>query len=160
MLINPYMFQAPPLGELWLYGTYTNAQALVGGDVFWNAETVDTLNAWSSGVFATVPAGVGRALLSARWFMDGIGGSAAGNISVEIQLSTNGGASYSSVASVTFFHPGSFTNTAVEIPPTSVVVAPGNRIKLRPVSLGGGIGNTIYQNNPSVTYLRATWYAS
>lgn len=159
MLVNPYMLEVPPSGTMWLYGTYGAAQMLVGGDVFWNAESVDTLNAWSSGVYATVPAGIGRALLSARWFMDGLGGSVAGNISVEIQRSSNGGVSYSSVASTVFFHPGGFTNTAVEVPETSVIVAPGDRIKLRPVSLGGGVGNTIYQNNPSVTYLKATWFA-
>lgn len=158
-LLNPYMMGKSVLGDLWIYGTYGTSQNLTGGLVFFNAEQVDSLNAFGgSGNVVVVPTDVTESTVWARVFHDGLTGSPSAFLWARIQLSTDGGSTWTTVSEGTVFHSGGSTNTAIVVPEVTVTVAAGHRFR---VAAGSdtplAFGRVIYANDPNQTYLRATW---
>ncbi|WP_137179282.1 hypothetical protein [Roseomonas sp. AR75] len=147
------------LGELWLYGSYTSSQALSSQRVVWNAEAIDTLNAFSpTSSIVTVPAGVGSARVWARVRHDGQGGSAAGTVFARIQRSTNGGSTWDTIAEGTASHPGGTPDQTIDVPEANIAVSPGHQFRVL-CGPSGTFGLVSYGNDPSRTFLRFEWGA-
>jgi hypothetical protein len=161
-MINPGAIAAMQqfqLGELWLYGTYTFSQALSSSRVVWNAEAVDTLNAFSpTSSIVTVPAGVGSALVWARVRHDGQGGSAAGTVFARIQRSTNGGSIWDTISEGTASHPGGTPDQTIDVPEVSIAVSPGHLFRVQ-CGPSGTIGLVSHGNDPNRTFLHFEWGA-
>jgi hypothetical protein len=147
------------LGELWLYGGYTTSQALSSSRVVWNAEAIDTLNAFNpTSSIVTVPAGVGSARVWARVRHDGLGGSAAGTVFARIQRSTNGGSTWDIISEGTAAHPGGTPDQTIDVPEVNIFVSPGHQLRVV-CGPGGTFGQVSYQNNPDRSFLRLEWGA-
>jgi hypothetical protein len=151
--------QRAQLGELWLYGTYLSSQALSVSRVVWNAEAIDTLNAFSpTSSTVTVPAGVGSARVWARVRHDGQGGSAAGTVFARIQRSANGGSTWDTVSEGTASHPGGTPDQTIDVPEVALTVAPGHLFRVL-CGPSGTFGLVSYNNDSSRTFLRFQWGA-
>jgi hypothetical protein len=149
--------QRAQLGELWLYGTYVTSQALSVSRVVWNAEAIDTLNAFApTSSIVTVPAGVGSARVWARVRHDGQGGSAAGTVFARIQRSTNGGSTWDTVSDGTASHPGGTPDQTIDVPEVTLAVSPGHLFRVL-CGPSGTFGLVSYNNDSSRTFLRFQW---
>jgi hypothetical protein len=151
--------QRAQLGELWLYGTYLTSQALSVSRVVWNAEAIDTLNAFSpTGSIVTIPSGVGSARIWARVRHDGLGGSAAGTVFARIQRSMNGGSTWDAISEGTAAHPGGTPDQTIDVPAATIAVSPGHQFRVL-CGPSGSFGQVSYANDPSRTFLRFEWGA-